>query len=176
MPPGSASWIVEPTTGINLHNRGLGFSLEPGHPAELGPGRRPPHTLSPALATRDGELVAVLGTMGGDAQPQIVRQLAARLFVHRQRAGGGRPRRRAGCCACRGPDSTRGRAAIAPKVIVEAHAPPAWRAGLIERGHAVDGAPAFDSAFGHAHVITQSGGVLTAAADPRAAVGSAAAL
>ena len=52
-----------------------------GHPAELAPGRRPPHTLCPAMATRDGELVAVFGTMGGDAQPQILLQLAARLFA-----------------------------------------------------------------------------------------------
>ena len=46
---GFGSWLVEPCTGINLHNRGLGFSLEAGHPAELAPGRRPPHTLSPAM-------------------------------------------------------------------------------------------------------------------------------
>ena len=49
---GFGSHLVEPNTGINLHNRGLGFNLVAGHPAEFGPGRRPPHTLSPALATR----------------------------------------------------------------------------------------------------------------------------
>ncbi len=38
------------STGIFLQNRGVGFSLKPGHPAEYGPGRRPPHTLSPALS------------------------------------------------------------------------------------------------------------------------------
>ena len=54
---GFGAWLVEPNTGINLHNRGLGFSLEPGHPAELGPGRRPPHTLRPRMATHaDGSL------------------------------------------------------------------------------------------------------------------------
>ena len=81
---GFGSWLAEPNTGINLHNRGLGFSLEAGHPAELGPGKRPPHTLSPALATRDGRLASVFGTMGGDAQPQILLQVAARLFHHGQ--------------------------------------------------------------------------------------------
>ena len=45
------SHLVEPATGIFLHNRGVGFSLLEGHPAEVGPGRRPPHTLSPMLAT-----------------------------------------------------------------------------------------------------------------------------
>ena len=64
---GLGSHLVEPNTGINLHNRGMGFNLHPGHPAELGPGRCPPHTLSAALATRDGELLSVFGTMGGDA-------------------------------------------------------------------------------------------------------------
>ncbi|HAP78106.1 MAG TPA: gamma-glutamyltranspeptidase, partial [Acidimicrobiaceae bacterium] len=81
---GFGSWLAEPATGINLHNRGLGFSLDPGHPAELRPGARPPHTLCPALATRDGQLVSVFGTMGGDGQPQILLQLAARLFPHGQ--------------------------------------------------------------------------------------------
>ena len=45
------SHLVEPATGVFLHNRGVGFSLVPGHPAEVGPGRRPPHTLSPMLVT-----------------------------------------------------------------------------------------------------------------------------
>jgi gamma-glutamyltranspeptidase len=63
--------VFEPNTRISLQNRGLGFSLEPGHPAEYGPGRRPPHTLSPALVTRpDGTLAIVLGSMGGDTQPR----------------------------------------------------------------------------------------------------------
>ncbi len=73
--------LVVPGTGIFLHDRGIGFRLEPGHPAELAPGRRPPHTLSPALVTSpDGSLTAVLGTMGGDIQPQVVLQLLARLL------------------------------------------------------------------------------------------------
>ena len=49
---GFGSHLVEPNTGINLHNRGIGFNLVEGHPAELGPRRRPPHTRTPALATR----------------------------------------------------------------------------------------------------------------------------
>ena len=63
---GFGSWLAEPNTGINLHNRGLGFSLQSGHPAELRPNSRPPHTLSPALATSGDSLAAVFGTMGGD--------------------------------------------------------------------------------------------------------------
>src|SRR5205823_1054699 len=64
---GWGAHIVEPATRIFLQDRGIGFTLEPGHPAEYGPRRRPPHTLSPALVTTaDGKLRMVLGTMGGD--------------------------------------------------------------------------------------------------------------
>ena len=85
---GFGSHLFEPQTGINLHNRGLGFSLEPGHPAEYGPGRRPPHTLTPALVTDDdGHVVAALGTMGGDSQPQVLLQILARVFVGSESPG-----------------------------------------------------------------------------------------
>ena len=76
-----------PGTGIFLQNRGIGFSLQPGHPAELAPGRRPPHTLAPALVTSGETLVAVLGTQGGDIQPQVVLQLLARMLHNDQIAG-----------------------------------------------------------------------------------------
>jgi gamma-glutamyltranspeptidase/glutathione hydrolase len=168
---GFGSWIVEPSTGINLHDRGLGFSLEPGHPAEFGPGRRPPHTLSPAVATRDGDLVSVFGTMGGDAQPQILLQVAARLF-----ADGASPAAaiNAPRWALAGPttgfdtwdDPT------VQHLEIEGHAPNAWDAGLAARGHRVSRLPAFDSTFGHAHAIVADGDGLAGAADPRARVGA----
>jgi gamma-glutamyltranspeptidase/glutathione hydrolase len=173
---GLGSWLVEPTTGINLHNRGLGFSLQPGHPAELAPGRRPPHTLLPAMAHRDGRLVAVFGSMGGDAQPLIVAQLAARRFRHRQSPAEviGAPR-----WSLRGPQTgfdtwTSG---SPPAVVVEDGAADAWLTGLAARGHTVTRAPAFDSTFGHAHMIVRDDdGTFSAAADPRALVSSAAGL
>ncbi len=108
---GFGSWLVEPNTGINLHNRGLGFNLAQGHPAEFLPGHRPPHTLCPAMATSDGLLPRVFGTMGGDAQPQILLQVAARLFHYGQIAGCGRVRRAMGAARTGPPDSTRGPAA-----------------------------------------------------------------
>jgi len=88
--------VVEPTTGIFLHNRGVGFSLTPGHPAELQPRMRPPSTLSPALVTRPShepsgvtdEVVAVIGTMGGDSQPHLLAQHLARLLHGGAPAGG----------------------------------------------------------------------------------------
>ena len=79
---GFGSHLALERHGIFLHNRGIGFSLEPAHPAEYGPRRRPPHTLTPMLVTgEDDALEVTLGTMGGDAQPQILLQLLARLLV-----------------------------------------------------------------------------------------------
>ena len=172
---GLGSWLVEPTTNINLHNRGLGFSLEPGHPAELGPRRRPPHTLSPALATRvDGSLRSVFGTMGGDAQPQILLQLAARMLHHGQSPA---VAVNAGRWILDGPitgfDTWTGDGG--PHVLLEGHAPAAWRGHLIELGHEVRSSPAWSSDFGHAHaIVIGDDGVLSGAADPRTRVGSVA--
>ena len=174
---GFGSWIVEPNTQINLHNRGLGFSLQEGHPAELTPGKRPPHTLSPALATNaDGSLAAVFGTMGGDAQPQILLQLAARLFLH-----GESPAQaiNAGRWALNGPVTgfDTWTAAEGPHVIVEGHAADDWADGLRAMGHEVVVVPPFDSAFGHAHaIVVEPSGLLSGAFDPRTRSGSVAGL
>ena len=172
---GFGSHLFEPSTGINLHNRGLGFSLQPGHPAELAPGRRPPHTLAPALVTGpDGTLELVLGTQGGDAQPQILLQLLARLLGLGEspaRAVGSRRWVLTG--AATGFDTWR--AAGGPVVSVEAGAPRDWFDGLQQRGHDVRSGRAFDHSFGHAQVIQlDPRGVLLGAADPRAVIGSAA--
>jgi gamma-glutamyltranspeptidase/glutathione hydrolase len=171
---GFGSWLVEPKTGVNLHNRGLGFSLTPGHPAELRAGERPPHTLSPALATRDQQLAAVFGTMGGDGQPQILLQLAARLFHHGQSPAAAI---QAGRWVLRGPVTgfDTWTAAEGPTVGVEGNAPAEWATALAARGHRTATAPAFDSGFGHAHAIVRDvEGFWSGAADPRARVGSVA--
>ena len=64
------SGIVAGDTGIMLQNRGAGFSLDPNHPNCIAPGKRPFHTLIPAMVFRDGKLLMSFGVMGGDVQPQ----------------------------------------------------------------------------------------------------------
>jgi gamma-glutamyltranspeptidase/glutathione hydrolase len=167
---GFGSMLFEPNTLVNLHNRGLGFSLIPGHPAEYGPGRRPPHTLSPALVTRpDGTLRSVVGTMGGDAQPQILLQVLTRLLLHGESPGRAisSPRWRIGSGPTGfdtwdSPDET--------TTDVEDGAP--WADGLRARGHTVLAEP-YGSGFGHAHLIDiRPDGTLAAAGDPRALTGA----
>ncbi|KPI13439.1 Gamma-glutamyltransferase [Actinobacteria bacterium OK074] len=63
--------VLDPGTGIVLHNRGSAFSLDDGHPALIGPGLRPPHTLCPLLG-RSADVLLAVGCQGGRAQPQIL--------------------------------------------------------------------------------------------------------
>jgi gamma-glutamyltranspeptidase/glutathione hydrolase len=172
------SHLVAAGTGVFLHNRGVGFSLEPGHGGEYGPGRRPSHTLSPAVVTRpDGSLAQILGTMGGDAQPVILVQLLARLLhtgedpataisaariVHE--APGAPPFR-----LWQSPDQS---------LVMESNAPPDWRGGLEARGHRVRVVGAFNPVdVGCSQIISintvDDHLMFTGASDPRSPDGDA---
>lgn len=159
-------------TGILVHNRGVGFSLQPGHPAEYRPGRRPPSTLSPALVTRpDGSLHATIGTMGGDSQPQVLLQLVTRLLRHGQTPGEAIAARRLvlrgthrGFDTWTDPDDQ--------EVVIERHHDLRWAEGLTEKGHRVVEEPP-GHGFGHAHTIVREEHGWAGAADPRAVTGAA---
>jgi gamma-glutamyltranspeptidase / glutathione hydrolase len=75
----SGAWlpsVIAGDTGIPLSVRAQSFVLVPGHPNELGPGKRPRVTLSPTLVTyADGRPFAVLSTPGGDSQEQGLLQV-----------------------------------------------------------------------------------------------------
>jgi len=174
------SHVVAGSTGVFLHNRGVGFSLVPGHPAELGPRRRPPHTLSPLLATTpDGALSHLVGAMGGDAQPQVILQVLARLLP-----GGQDP-----ATALAGARLSLDAPAAGPfrlwwgedlQVATEAHAPAGWIDDLRRRGHRVRPIGAFDpTAVGCAQVISvvrdeDGSRHFVGAADPRSPCGGTA--
>ena len=71
--------IVAGETGITLHNRGSGFSLQRGHPNQIGPHKRPLHTLVPAMILKDGKPWVSFGVMGGDTQAQAHAQVVMNL-------------------------------------------------------------------------------------------------
>ena len=154
------SGMTCPTTGVTFQNRGAGFSLAPG-PNQLGPGRRPFHTLNPALAhLKDGRVLAY-GTMGGEGQPQTQAAVFTRY-------------------ACFGADLQQ--AVTAPRWLLgktwgdatttlklEDRFDPALVAALSAAGHDVEIIPAFSDMAGHAGgVAVHPSGLIECAADPRA--------
>jgi gamma-glutamyltranspeptidase/glutathione hydrolase len=73
------SGVVVPGTGIALHSRGSAFTLKPGHPNRLAPGKRPSHTLVPAFLMREGQPFMAFGVMGADNQAQAHAQVVANV-------------------------------------------------------------------------------------------------
>ncbi len=163
------STVADPETGVIWQNRGAGFTLAPGHPNRLAPGKRPFHTLCPALVLdADGRLEALVGTPGAHAQPQTLAQIVDALF----RLGASpqeaieRPRWRHDADPA---GEYGGRAGGAGQVVLEGRFPEATAAGLRERGHAVSVIEPWSASTGGASVILVNPrtGLRTAGADPR---------
>jgi gamma-glutamyltranspeptidase len=72
------SGVLEPRTGVLLHNRGACFSADRASPNAFGPSKRPLHTLMPLIVSENGRPTWIAGTMGGHAQPQIHAQMLLR--------------------------------------------------------------------------------------------------
>ena len=78
------SGLILPKTGITMQNRGVSFSLDKNHFNKLMPGRKPFHTIQPALAHFDDGRVLSYGTMGGEGQPQTQATIFTRYAYQNQ--------------------------------------------------------------------------------------------
>jgi gamma-glutamyltranspeptidase len=157
---GFGSGILEPSTGILAQNRGSGFVLDPTHVNALSPGKRPAHTLMPVMAHRDGRLVAVSGTMGGPAHPQINAMSLFRSLELGMPAADAvaAPRWIAG-----GLDAVDGTATV------ESDVPDSTARALERAGLRVASLGRHDSGTGHAHlIVVDAGGGFDVGTDPRA--------
>jgi gamma-glutamyltranspeptidase/glutathione hydrolase len=158
------SGLVLPRTGILWQNRGVSFSLDPRSRNPLMPGRKPFHTLNPALARfRDGRTM-VYGSMGGDGQPQFQAQVFTRAMRFGMDLGDAvaAPRWRMG--------RTWGRADTQAEVVMENRFDPDLVTALERAGHQVmvlgEG---YSDGMGHAGAVVQrADGRIFGAADPRA--------
>jgi gamma-glutamyltranspeptidase/glutathione hydrolase len=163
---GFGSGVVVPEFGISLQNRGLGFSLDPASPNVVAPGKRPFHTIIPAMLTRPlggvagapHEAVMSFGVMGGSMQPQGHLQTLVRMLAYGQNPQ----------AAC---DAPRWRFDQGLEIGVEPAMNPSVVQGLQARGHQI--APMHDSYmdFGSGQFIWRLGDPAVegyvAASDPR---------
>ena len=146
------SGIVVPGTGIAMHSRGSGFTLQPGHPNRLAPGKRPFHTLAPAFLMRAERPFMAFGVMGGDNQAQAHAQIVANVVdfgMNVQEAG----------------DVARVRH-LEDGLAVESGIPEAVRAALRARGHALQDGRGMMGGY-QAVLVDPDTGVLHGGSDPR---------
>jgi gamma-glutamyltranspeptidase/glutathione hydrolase len=119
------SGMVAGDTGIVLQNRGYGFSLDPAHPNCIAPGKRPFHTIIPAMLFKGGRPLVSCGVMGGDMQAQGHLQVVSSLVD-------------AGCNIQEAIDHPRFNYLEADRVALERALAARVGAELARRGHAVE--------------------------------------
>jgi gamma-glutamyltranspeptidase len=177
---GIGSGLVGGDTGVALHNRGSYFSLDPRHVNYLQPGKRTMHTLMPGMVLRDGRPYMAIGTMGGDAQPQIHVQLLTAMLdfgldtqqaISAPRWHSGRAKRGAlsnHLPAQRGVDEHL-ESDIVELVLLENRFPEHIPDQLRQLGHSVGELGPWEDAMGHAQAIVlhSEDQVFEGAADPR---------
>jgi gamma-glutamyltranspeptidase/glutathione hydrolase len=156
------SGMVDETTGVLLQNRSAYFSLTPGHPNALAPGKVPLHTLIASIGIRANKLWSVMGCMGADGQPQIQFQTYSAMVDH------GLDIQQ----AVQSPRWLSGRFALGEArdtLHVESRLGEPTLAALHQRGHLLNRWGPWNELAGHAHGITLDpvSGVRTGGADPR---------
>lgn len=121
---GFGSGIGVPGTGLMLQNRASGFTMAEGHPNCVAPGKRPFHTIIPAMLGRGSELAGCLGVVGGYMQPQGQVQILRNLLDR-------------GMTAQEAVDAPRFRVYRDREVALEDGYPDEVARGLAERGHMI---------------------------------------
>ncbi len=148
---GFGSGLASARFGINFQNRGAGFTLAQGHPNELAGGKRPMHTIIPAMLAKAGRVVMPFGVMGGEYQPVGHVRFVTNMLdfgMDSQTAVDG-PR------SFSGPEG----------MLVERGYPERVRAELVALGHQVSVPP--DPLGGAQAIRIDDSGVLIGASDPR---------
>ncbi|HLX27439.1 MAG TPA: gamma-glutamyltransferase [Casimicrobiaceae bacterium] len=159
--------VVLRESGINWQNRGCSFSLDERALNVLEPGRKPFHTLNPALSLLSDGTTLVYGNMGGDGQPQTQSAVFTRcaIFGMNPQAAVAAPRWLLGRTWGETSDTLKIESRFDPAVIAE----------LRERGHDVEVLGPYDEIVGHASAIVRdASGVLRGGSDPRSDGGVAA--
>ena len=154
------SGVVAGDTGILLHDRGAGFSLDPASPNRLAAGKRPSHTLIPGMALRGDSPVLAFGSMGGEGQAQFHAQLLAYIVecgLDLQSAIE-MPRWLCGRWSAGDP---------AAALHLERRVPVRLRSELARRGHPIIEIEDWDRRTGHAQAVAIESGFFQGAADPR---------
>jgi gamma-glutamyltranspeptidase len=154
------SGVVLPETGITWQNRGCAFCLQPGQLRSLVPGRKPFHTLNPALAQLDDGRLLLYGTMGGEGQPQTQAAVFCRYVWGDWNARS----------AVAAPRWLLGRTSgeISTTLKLEARYSRPVADGLRALGHAVEVVQEYDERMGHAGALVfHPGGWIEGGEDPR---------
>jgi gamma-glutamyltranspeptidase/glutathione hydrolase len=149
---GFGSGLLVPGTGIALHNRACGFNLEAGHPNQVGPGKRPFHTIIPGFLSQDGQPLGPFGVMGGAMQPQGHLQVVVNLADY-------------GMNLQAALDAPRWRFCLGNRVLLEFGVSENVVRELRERGHQIEMGD--ETMFGKGQIILRQGGTLVAGSEPR---------
>jgi len=149
---GFGSGLVAGETGIALQNRGSSFSLDPDHPNHVEPGKRPFHTLIPAVAEFGENDWSAFGVMGGYMQPQGHLQVLANVVDYDMSLQ-------------RALDAPRWRYRENGQLAVEPHFDSRLATKLVRKGHEVVIQPPI--LFGGAQMVRSKDGVVSGATEPR---------
>lgn len=151
---GFGSGVVVPETGVSLHCRGYGFTLDPQHPNCVAPGKRPFHTIIPGFLTKDGVPQMSFGVMGANMQPQGHLQTLVRILSYGQQPQ----------AAC---DAPRWKVNQGMAVDIERTMAADVVTGLAERGHVLNTNTESTQHFGSGQFVWRTADGYIAASDSR---------